>query len=464
MAKDYQEFLAGKRRSALMHGVRDVPELNPALYPFQRSAVEFLLRVGRGAAFLNTGLGKTLCQLEWARVVVEETGQPVIVLSPLAVAQQTKREAEKFGIDACVVADGSEVTSARIYITNYEKLDRFDVSRFGGVVLDESSILKGFQGATRKQLTEAFSRTRFRLCCTATPAPNDHMEIGNHAEFLSVMNAPEMLSRWFVNDTSEASQSWRLKGHAVDDFWDWVCSWSRCVGMPSDLGAFDDSEFVLPKLETVIEKIDVDWKPDVESGTLFRINDVSATDLHREKRRTVEERADRVAALVAAEPHESWVIWCNTDNEADALKKRIEGAVEVRGSMPAKAKEDALVAFSTGAVPYIITKPSIAGFGLNWQHCARMAFVGLTFSFEEWFQAVRRCWRFGQTREVRCHVIVADTETNIYLAIKRKERAHNEMLGRMRVAARRSQLTAPQKFNEYKPEKQVQLPAFLKGE
>lgn len=462
---EYQELLARKRVAFKPSGLRRVPSLNAAMFPHQAHSTEFALRSGCAALFLDTGLGKSLCALDWGRIIVEETNKPVLMLAPLAVGPQHQREAEKFGIEARYIRNRDEIDGAGIWITNYERLDLFDPELFAGIILDESSILKAMQGKTSRALIDAFNATPFRLACTATPAPNDHTELGNHAEFLGIMNSNEMLSRWFINDTSTASQSWRLKGHAVGAYWDWVASWARCVAKPSDLG-FSDDGFDLPQLITHHHVVDADRSVDAgedgDQARLFRMPENSATSIHKEKRITVEKRADAIAAAIASDPGEAWIVWCDTDNEADALMRRIDGAVEVRGSMPAEKKEQRLVAFSTGQQRILVTKPSIAGYGLNWQHCARMAFVGLNFSFEGYYQAVRRCWRFGQKRPVHVHIAMADTERNIFESIARKAMDHDKMRNQMVEAMRRAYHRAETRL-AYNPTMIVRVPTWLRA-
>lgn len=459
----YREKIAAKRIAFTPRGLADVPALSPALMDHQRHAVEFALRAGCAALFLDTGLGKTLCALEWGRVVVEHTGLPVLMLAPLAVAAQHEREAVKFGIDAKAVREPDEIDGARVYITNYDRLAKFDADAFAGVILDESSIIKSFHGATTKALIAAFKRTPFRLCCTATPAPNDHAELGQHAEFLGVMSQSQMLTRWFIHDSADTG-TWRMKGHAVQDFWNWVASWARCVSKPSDLG-FSDEGYILPALNLKRHIVEADRSLDAGAekdgqARLFRMPDTSATSIHREKRMTTQARAEVIAALVAAEPDESWVVWCDTDYEADALADLIPGAVEVRGSMSAEVKESNLTAFSTGQARVIITKPSIAGFGLNWQHAARMAFVGLSFSYESFYQAVRRCWRFGQKRQVDVHVACADTEESIWQIVSRKAGDHDAMKTEMTAAMARAARIVPEQA-PYQPAKPLALPSWI---
>jgi len=455
---EYAEILARKLVTAPRAGLDVVPDLHPSLFPHQRDVTAFLLRAGRGAAFLDTGLGKTLVSLDWGRVVHEATNRPVLMLAPLAVSQQHAREAQKFGIPARVVRSADEIGPG-VNITNYEKVDRFDAGRFGGVILDESSIIKSFTGATTRKLMAMFAATPMRLACTATPAPNDHMELGQHSQFLGAMNSDEMLARWFIADQRNMGR-YRLKRYAVQPYWSWVASWARCVSKPSDLGHSDDG-FNLPPLNLHRHMVKADISVDT-GGLLFRVPDTSATAIHKEKRLTIEARAKVIADLVNGDAGEPWVVWCDTDYEADALTKRIPGAVEVRGSMTPEMKEERLVAFSTGSARVIVTKPSIAGFGLNWQHAARMAFVGLSFSYESFYQAVRRCWRFGQTRPVEVHVAMADTERAIWDVVSRKQGDHDAMKTEMVAAMRRASEAHEAKI-DYQPKIPLTLPSWLEA-
>ena len=455
----YEDFLERKVAVGQTDGI-ELRSHNPALFPYQVDVLRYLLKIGRGAAFLDTGLGKTLLQLEWARCVVEYTGKPVLVLTPLAVARQTEREGAKFDLDVQVVADQSGVTRAAIYVTNYEKLPHFDAAAFGGVVLDESSILKAFTGTTKRRLCETFRATPYRLACTATPAPNDYMEIGNHSEFLGIMPGPEMLSRFFINDTMNFG-TYRLKGHAVKPFWQWVASWAVAMSKPSDL-AYSDEGFILPPLNVQRHYVSVDLTQDT-GDLLFRIPEMSATSVHREKRLSAESRAAKLAGIVSAESSEPWIVWCETNYEADALKSVMPEACELRGDENEKAKESKLLAFSSGDERVLITKPKIAGFGMNWQHCARVGFMGLTFSYEQFYQAVRRSWRFGQSRPVDCHVVLASTERQIWSVVEAKMAQHDEMKARM-CRENFSRTVRHYSIKEsYKPTVAMRLPSFLRG-
>lgn len=464
----YHDLIARKAVSFVPRGLDSIPDLHPDLFPHQRAVTEFALAAGCAAMFLDTGLGKSFSALEWGRVIVEKTNKPVLILAPLAVGPQHEREAKRFGIDAKYIRTAEEIDGARIYITNYERVDNFLINKFGGVILDESSILKSFSGVTTKKLISLFSATPYRLCCTATPAPNDHTELGTHAEFLGVMRREEMLPRWFINDTMTASQHWRIKGHAVRDFWRWVASWSRCVAMPSDLG-FDDGDYVLPEISTIEHTVKADRFINageekagkfVGQQRLFRMPDTSATSIHAEKRLTSEDRADMVTECIDSDPEEQWLVWVDTDYDAENVMARIDDAKEVRGSMLLSMKEDRLDAFSRGDLRVLVTKPSIAGYGLNWQQCARMAFAGLSFSYENYYQAVRRCWRFGQKRPVEVHIAMADTEAAIKRVIDRKAGDHLAMKREMQTAMRDAHQSHVRKTS-YQPNTEAGLPAWM---
>lgn len=435
---DYLDFLASKAVRAKDRGFDRVPELAPHLFQFQRHCVEFALRAGSSGCFLDTGLGKTEVQLEWCQRAIEATNARALILTPLAVAGQTKRRAERWGYEARVIREQSDAGPG-INIINYDRLDKIDPSSFGVVSLDEASILKSFTGRTTRALIAAFKGARFKLAATATPAPNDHMELGNYAEFLDIMAANEMLSRFFINDTSTASQEWRLKGHAVNAFWDWMASWARMAEKPSDLTgrADDDAAFVLPAYAVHRHK-SRDSKIDNDLADMFGAPVMSATKLHDVKRQTIDARAEMTASLVSAEQSEPWLIWCDTDYEADALKLAIPGAIDVRGSHSIDEKENRLEAFATGKAKHLIAKPSMCGFGLDWSHCARMAFVGRSYSYETYYQAVRRCWRFGQKRAVDVHLVVAEGEDTIGRVIDRKAQDHTTMKRAMRDAMLRA--------------------------
>lgn len=418
--EDYSAFIERKRIVDPSTGIDVVPELNPVLFNFQRDIVRWALRRGRAAIFADCGMGKTPMQLEWARHIPGE----VLILAPLAVSAQTVREGEKFGVPVGYARNDSQITE-RITVTNYEMIQHFDIDRFSGVVLDESSILKAYDGKTRTAIIDGFAQTPFRLACTATPAPNDYMELGNHAQFLGVMSYTEMLSMFFVHDGGE-TQKWRLKGHAESEYWKWLCSWAVMIRKPSDLG-YDDLDFKLPEMVMHDITVKVD-KP--TTGMLFAIEAGTLQERIAARRDTVADRVQHCAAIANATT-KPFIVWCNLNSESDALVRAIPGAVEVKGSDSVETKERNLLAFSRGELRVMVTKPSIAGHGLNWQHCADMAFVGLSDSYEQFYQAVRRCFRFGQKSAVNVYVICAETEGAVVQNIKRKEREALKMAENM---------------------------------
>jgi DNA modification methylase/superfamily II DNA or RNA helicase len=423
---NYDEFVSSKRAAISTSGITGDITLPAGLFHHQRDIVQWALRRGRAAIFADTGLGKTAMQTAWADEIRRHTHGRVLIVAPLCVAHQTVKEAAKFGIEVQYCRDQSEATG-NIIITNYEMIDRFDVSSFTGVVLDESSILKSYMGKTKRALIESCAGVPYRLACTATPSPNDYLELGNHAEFLGIMPSNEMIMRFFQNDTMEAG-AYVLRPHAATKFWEWCATWSVCLSNPADLG-YDGSDYVLPALNQVFVEVSTDGLPAAE-GELFRTVTINATSIHKEGRLTIERRAAEVAKLVNASD-EPWLVWCNTNYEADALKGLISDAVDLRGSDSIDKKEKSLDGFVDGSIRVLITKPSIAGMGLNLQHCRNMAFVGLSYSYEDYYQAIRRCYRFGQKREVNCYVMAADSERSILSIIQDKEKKHNVMKAEM---------------------------------
>lgn len=448
----YDAFLTTKALRAPASGHDVAPEdIHPRLFPFQRDLVRWAVRKGRAALFADTGLGKTGMQLEWARL----TGERTLILAPLAVAQQTIREAALLGLDVTYARHQDEATGP-ITITNYERLDNFDPAAFGAVVLDESSILKSFDGKTRTALIESFADTPWRLACTATPAPNDIAELANHAEFLSVMTRVEMLAAFFVHD----DEGWRLKGHAREPFWRWLASWGMSVRAPSDLGYSDDG-YVLPGLHVERHLLPVDWAPE---GRLFADTPRGITERSGLRRTTMAPRIEAAAALVASEPDEPWIVWCGLNDEADGMARAVPGAVNVQGSDAPDAKAERLAAFADGSLRVLVTKPSIAGFGLNFQHCARMVFVGLGDSYEQYYQAVRRCWRFGQTRPVQVHVVLSEPEETVFANVLRKEREARDMaaeLSRHVAEYERAEIAGLDARDAYEPAVPMRLPAWI---
>ena len=417
---NYAAFVESKQIYLADAGLREIPELNAMLYGFQRDIVAWSLRKGRTALFCDCGMGKTPMQLEWANHVPG----PVLILAPLAVAQQTVREGKKFGIDIRYERALSKLFDQTI--TNYDMLEKFDASKYAGVVLDESSILKSYDGAFRNLIIESFSQTPFRLACTATPAPNDYMELGNHCEFLGVLTRTEMLSTFFVHDGGDTAK-WRLKKHAQRDFWKWVCSWAVMMRKPSDLG-YDDDGFILPPL--VIEDIVLDVAKPTD-GRLFAMPAITLEERRHARSVTVEERAQEVAEIVATKPDEPWLIWCNLNSESQAAVDLIPDAVQVSGSDSREDKESRMLGFSSGSVRVMVSKPSIAGYGMNWQHCNNVVFLGLSDSYEQFYQAIRRCWRFGQTKPVNCYIVTSSQEGAVTENIKRKEKDAAKMAEEM---------------------------------
>lgn len=423
---DYEMFIAKKERPADDYGFKiSMGSLPSALFDFQRDIVHWALAKGRAAIFADCGLGKTLMQLAWADQVHQHTGGPVLILAPLAVASQTAQEGRRFGIKACVVERPDEVISG-INITNYDKLDRFDAGAFAGVVLDESSILKSFTGKVRTALISAFGRTPYRLACTATPAPNDYMELGNHAEFLGVMTRTEMLSMFFVHDGGDTSK-WRLKGHAEKSFWHWMAGWAVVLDNPVSLG-YQDEGYELPELRMHEIIVDGDT-PTQEKLTL--------TQRRKARKESLGARCKAAADLVNAS-HEQWLVWCDLNAESEELHKLCQMSRQVRGSDKSQYKSSTMMGFSIGVLKCLITKPSIAGFGMNWQNCHHMIFVGLSDSYEQYYQAVRRCWRFGQTHPVDVYIIISAKEGCVKENIERKEADAINMRQKMTALTRES--------------------------
>lgn len=460
--REYASFVASKLTRQPPTGLAVVPQLDATLFPHQSDLTSWALRRGRAAVFADTGLGKTRCEIEFARCVPGAS----LILTPLGVTRQIEAEARSMGILARVCRDASDVTDDAITITNYDRLHLFDASRFHGVILDESSCIKHQNSKTFDQLLRSFASTPFKLCGTATPAPNDWTELGTHAEFLGICTRQEMLSEYFVHDGGE-TQVWRLKGHARGAFWKWVASWAALVRLPSDLG-YDDTGYVLPPLEThqTIVKADADTVK--RSGLLFAAEAQSLMDRKHARRVSISDRVAQCAAQVNAEPAEPWIVWCDLNAESEALVHAIPGAIEVRGSMTIEEKESALARFAAGEVRVIITKPSICGWGLNWQHCARMSFVGVTDSWEQYYQAVRRSWRFGQKRTVKVYIYASEMEGAVVANIQRKERDARTMSDALSVETRdavRAEIRGSTRHtNTYAPRTPMAVPRWLTGD
>ncbi len=454
----YSEYIESKSDAVRFPGL--TPEVSPDhLFDFQRKIVDWALRKGRSANFSDTGLGKTIMQVEWARQVSSE-GR-VLILAPLAVADQTSREAERFGVE---IPYRRKDEGDRITIANYEMVEHFDPDDFVGIVLDESSILKNFNGRTRNALISMFSQTPYRFACTATPAPNDFTELGNHSEFLGALTRPEMLAEYFVHDGG-STQDWRLKGHAVAHFWRWLCTWGVVVRRPSDLG-FADGDFALPPLRIHEERIRVGHEQAQKAGMLFAPDARTLNEQRAIRRATVDERTAIACRLASEHPGEPLLVWCEYNREADSVEAAIPDAVQIAGSDSPEVKRDRLIAFSEGRIRVLVTKPSIAGFGLNWQHCRRMMFVGPSHSYEQTYQAIRRCWRFGQTDAVHVHIATADTEMAVVQNYRRKE-ADAARLGAEVVAHTQEHmetelgLAMERRWNPYTPDRRLTVPEWL---
>lgn len=405
----YQDFIRAKRISDKPSGLTNIPDvLNPMLFDYETDIVKWSLRRGRAGVFAGCGMGKTPIQLAWSQFIPGR----VLISAPLAVSAQTVREGNKFGVE-CVYRRQDQ--GDRITVTNYEMLDNFDPKQFTGIVLDESGILKNSGGAFRNYVIDEWSCVPFRLACTATPAPNDFQELGNHAEFLGVMTETEMKSMFFVHDGGETSK-WRLRGHAQSDFWRWLCSWSVMIQKPSDLGYSDEKHRLPPlNMHEVITHSD-----NIPEGCLFPVPAKTLQERISTRRATTSKRCERAAELANASD-EQWLLWCNMNNESETLAKAIPDAVEIKGSDSIEKKEDGLLGFQEGRYRVLVSKPSIAGFGMNFQCCHNVAFVGLNDSYEQFYQAVRRCWRFGQTKPVNAYIIISDQEGAVLANIKRKE-------------------------------------------
>jgi hypothetical protein len=464
----YEDFVSGKLSRVPPTGLAVVPPLNESLFPFQRDLVTWALRRGRCAIFADTGLGKTRQELEWARCVAASTGGRVLILAPLAVGAQTVREAERIGVEAKQVRYASDVEGApQIVVTNYDRIHHFDPAAFVGVVCDESSVIKNSDSKTFATLTEMFAATPFRLCATATPSPNDYTELGTHAEFLGICTKEEMLAEYFCHDGGE-TQTWRLKGHARAAFWRWVAGWGALIRRPSDFG-YDDSGYVLPPLHIEQHTIAMPTTGSIvnknNQALLFAEPAKTLTERRAARKSSLSGRVQACADIVNAEPNEPWIIWCELNAEADALTDALTSAVEIRGNDETHVKESRLVAFGNGEIRILISKPSICGWGLNWQHAARMCFVGVKDSYESTYQAIRRCWRFGQTRSVHVHVFAGELEGEVVKNLERKERdalAMAEALSsETREVVRAEILGQKRQTNDYKAVTKARVPAWM---
>ncbi len=450
---NYESFIEKKSLTSSRSGVavaRD--ELHPRLYAFQNDLVRQALARGRSALFTDTGTGKTAMQIEWARIVSQRIGR-VLILCPLAVAEQTVKEGQKFDVEIKYLREDDG--KSPIVITNYEMMEYFLDGGFSGIVLDESSILKSFSGKIRTAIINGWLATPMKLACTATPAPNDFMELGNHSEFLGDKSRTEMLAEFFVHDGGSTSD-WRLKGHAREGFWRWICGWAALMRRPSDMGYSDDG-FILPELRQELNIIELDHVEARAKGLLFVPESMTLNEQRSARRSTISARVERAAEL--AQGDEPVIIWCELNAEADAVTAAVSGAMQVAGSDSLADKVDRLLGFAEGRYRVLVTKPSIAGFGMNWQHCNRMIFMGVSHSFEMTYQAIRRCWRYGQKKPVSVHFICSGADGKIIDNYRRKEAEHRAMSENMVNFA--NQYTTGPRWNIYNATRQVEVPIWL---
>lgn len=457
----YEAFVSRKLSRVPPTGISGDLSLPASLFGHQSALTRWALRRGRAAIFADTGLGKTSMELAWGAEVARYTAKPVILLTPLAVAAQTVAEGARIGIPVTLCRDGNDVRPG-LNVTNYDRLHRFDCSVFGGVAPDESSIIKHHDAKTFATLSEAFRDTPFKLPATATPAPNDWTELGTHAEFLGICTRAEMLAEFFTHDGGDTSV-WRLKGHARQAFWQWVCSWGALIRRPSDLG-FDDSAYALPPLMLHEHLVETEQST---NGMLFAMEAQTLSERREARKASLEERVAECARVVNAEAGEPWVVWCDLNAEGDALTKAIRGAVQIAGADDTDTKEERLQAFAAGKFRVLVSKPSICGWGLNWQHSARMAFVGVTDSYEAYYQAVRRCWRFGQKRPVHVHIFASKAEGAVVANLKRKEREAQQMAESLSAETHDAVMAEvsglQRQTNTYNAGRPVAVPGFLRA-
>ena len=458
----YEEFLKTKAITVEACGF-ECEDRNPKLFDWQNDVVRWALRKGKAAVFSDCGTGKTAISLQWAAMVHKRENKPLLVLAPLAVTQQTKREGEKFGIEVHPVRDQSECVNG-INITNYEMLPHFDPSKFAAVILDESGCIKHKEAKTRMMLQEMFRNTKYKLCLTATPAPNDYMELGTHAEFLGVMKQTEMLATFFVHDGGE-TQKWRLKGHAESKFFEWVAGWAACFKRPQDIG-YEEEGYDLPELR-MHDVIVKSTKTELEDGQMMLFAPIGSTLLERRsaRRNSLDDRVAK-AAEIANGTDEQVLVWCDLNSESKALTKAINGAVEVEGSMSLEEKEAGIVGFLTGKYRVLVSKPSIAGFGINAQNACKEIFVGLSDSFEQMYQAIRRCWRFGQTKPVDVWIVTSDAEGAVRANIERKqadaERMTDELVKFTKEFLKSDLKQTKRDVDEYYAFEEMEVPEWLR--
>lgn len=453
MNEEYKEFIKSKVEIFRNTGFNiDKGDLNPMLFEFQKDIVRWALKKGRAAIFADCGLGKTPMQLEWANQVYKREGGKILILAPLAVATQTQREGEKFNIPVNICESQDDVVEG-INITNYEKLDKFIAKEFTAVVLDESSILKSFTGKVRTSIIDNFKRTTYKLACTATPAPNDYMELGNHSEFLGVMTRAEMLSMYFVHDGGQTSK-WRLKGHAEDNYWEWMASWSVFIDNPKNLG-YEVEGYNLPNLN--IHEIAAD-------GEEISTEKLTLTQRRNARKESLDIRCQTAANIVNNSTY-NWLVWCDLNDESKKLYQLINDSTEVKGSDKQTHKSKSMLDFSDDKIKCLVTKPSIAGFGMNWQNCNNMIFVGLSDSYEQYYQAIRRCWRFGQEKEVNVYIVISSKEGTVKENIERKQadaiKMQNAMIELTKDITKKELKQTTRITTEYKPKEKMILPNWI---
>lgn len=442
-AADYQSFIRSKSQWHNDHGIK-VGSLPSFLYDFQAHLVEWALRKGRAAIFADCGLGKTALMLAWANEIVKQENKPILIVAPLAVVPQTVEEGKKFGIP--VSRDGKE----KIQIVNYDRLHQVDPNQYIGVICDESSILKSYSGSTRNAIIDFMRPAKYRLLCSATPSPNDYTELGNSCEALGIMRRVEMLASYFVHDSGNTSK-WRLRGHGKDPFWQFVASWARAIRKPSDIG-FDDTKFVLPEL---IHHEHVLPSP-VPSGSLFVTIASTLEEQRAERKRTLVDRCEKVAEI-ANQNNDPFIAWCSLNDESQTISKLVNGCVDVSGSMSEEDKEESFSAFRRGEIRAIVTKPTMAAFGLNWQHCNQMTFFP-SHSHEQYYQALRRCWRFGQSKPVNVHIVTTEAEHAVLSNLLQKEHAANDMFKEI---IKNMKAYYKEKSQSYIPSKKMEIPQWL---
>ena len=455
---DYESFIKSKIVSTNNSGIKEVSDtlLNKALFDYQAEIVKRACKKGKYALFVDTGLGKSIMQLNFGHIINSYTQKPVLILAPLVVVYQLLREAEKFGYNLNRLYDKNKEIINGLNITNYDYIDNIKTNEFNCVILDESSILKNFTGKTKSKLVNLFKHCEYKLACTATPSPNDFMELGNHSEFLDVMKSNEMLMRFFINDTMNFG-TYRLKGHSEREFWEWVSSWAECISSPADLG-YDDTLYKLPKLNERLIQVTHDSCEYLSNGLLFKFDESNATTLAKNKKKTIDLRIKELRKLLKED--EQHLIWVDTNSEADLIKSQIKGIVEVRGNDKDEIKAQRLMDFANGKIKWLMTKSSIAGMGMNFQNAYNMTFLGLNYSYEKYYQAVRRMWRFRQKQDVNVNVIVADNEQDILKILDRKKEQHLKMKDAMTTAVRNIRLN---KKLTTKVNLDITIPKFLKG-